>query len=854
MLPLRLELRNFLAYRQPDPVILEGIHLACLSGANGAGKSSLLDAITWALWGKARVRSDDDLIFQGQTEMLVQLDFLQGDTRYRVVRKRQKGAPPRPGKSALDLYVWEDERHTWIENTAPSMRQTQQRISSLLRLEYDTFVHSAFLQQGHADAFTVQPPGKRKDILSDILGLGQWQLYETRAKERLRGIDSQLERIALRLEEIEHQEQEEPALLRNLAEAEERLAEAMVLREAAEARYQEIAGAEEQMNAARANLVQAEKRCERLERDLLEIEEDLGRFHDQQANLENVVAEQDTIQQGYAQLQAAREADQELGQKLQAMDSIKDRLNEMERRIAAERADLDSQAAIHRERIASASQTAAARDSLVTESDGVRTEVERLEAEEQRRDSLRDAIQLLNEEQAELRAANRALRGEMQAIKARMEDVQAAEATCPLCGQPLDDDHKDRLLLELQDDGTTRGDQHRQNATRIDDIKAAIQEHGQEIDEIEIELRRLQALRERAAVLGGRIEDAQAAADTLVTEQAVLEDVQQLLDSGQFALELQAQRDGIQGEIDALGYDSQAHDAARETLASYHDYEQRQRQLETALDQLPEIAERITATSARRERWQTELADEAHAIEAAQEAIAGLEELVAEARRREEELRQSRTRERNAESQKIGAEQALRALEAARARKAELEQRRLHFAEEKSIYEELRAAFGKNGIPAMIIEAAIPELEDAANRLLARMTEGRMYVRLDTQREKRTGGMAETLDILISDELGTRSYESYSGGEAFRVNFAIRVALSQVLARRAGARLRTLFLDEGFGTQDESGRQRLVEAITAVQNNFDLVLVITHIDELRDAFPVQIEITKTPNGSRVSTR
>jgi exonuclease SbcC len=129
-----------------------------------------------------------------------------------------------------------------------------------------------------------------------------------------------------------------------------------------------------------------------------------------------------------------------------------------------------------------------------------------------------------------------------------------------------------------------------------------------------------------------------------------------------------------------------------------------------------------------------------------------------------------------------------------------------------------------------------------------------MYVRLDTQREKKTGGVSETLDILISDELGTRSYEAYSGGEAFRVNFAIRVALSEMLARRAGARLRTLFIDEGFGTQDEMGRQRLVEAINAVQDHFDLLLVITHIEDLRDAFPVQIVVNKTPDGSRVSLR
>ncbi|NLF78594.1 MAG: SMC family ATPase, partial [Chloroflexi bacterium] len=328
--------------------------------------------------------------------------------------------------------------------------------------------------------------------------------------------------------------------------------------------------------------------------------------------------------------------------------------------------------------------------------------------------------------------------------------------------------------------------------------------------------------------------------------------VDDLLESGAYAQELQAQRDAIQAEIDTLGYDSDTHSAVRETLSTYEDFDRRQRDLETALQQLPEVQTALANAAARRDRWLKVLAEEQAEVTAASAEIEGLQELVEEARRRDEEVRQRRTAEKRAEESVIRAQQALAALENARKRKAELETRQLELSAEKSIYEDLRAAFGKNGVPAMIIEAAIPELEESANHLLARMTEGRMHVRLDTQREKRTGGVAETLDILISDELGTRSYETYSGGEAFRVDFAIRVALSQMLARRAGAQLRTLFMDEGFGTQDETGRQRLVEAITAVQDHFDLLLVITHVEELRDAFPVQINVTKTPDGSRVS--
>ncbi len=129
-----------------------------------------------------------------------------------------------------------------------------------------------------------------------------------------------------------------------------------------------------------------------------------------------------------------------------------------------------------------------------------------------------------------------------------------------------------------------------------------------------------------------------------------------------------------------------------------------------------------------------------------------------------------------------------------------------------------------------------------------------MSVQFVTQakyKEKGREDLKETLDIQISDGAGRRDYEMFSGGEAFRVNFAIRLALSEVLAQRAGARLQTLVIDEGFGSQDAQGRQRLIEAINLVRSDFAKILVITHIEELKDAFPSRIEVEKTEHGSTV---
>ncbi len=166
-------------------------------------------------------------------------------------------------------------------------------------------------------------------------------------------------------------------------------------------------------------------------------------------------------------------------------------------------------------------------------------------------------------------------------------------------------------------------------------------------------------------------------------------------------------------------------------------------------------------------------------------------------------------------------------------------------------YDILRKAFSRDGIPAMIVDESLPELQHDANRLLSRLTDGRCSVAFESQREKKSGGFGETLDIKIGDEIGTRDYEMFSGGEAFRADLAIRIALSQLLCRRAGSKLQLLVIDEGFGTQDSEGLGLIVDAINEIQDEFEKVLVVTHLDELKDQFMTRIEVTKEPGiGSR----
>src|SRR5436309_13200263 len=150
VIPSKLMLRNFMCYRDDLPVLdFDGISIACLSGENGSGKSALLDAMTWALWGEARLKSDDELIAMGAQEMEVDLIFALDGQDYRVIRKRNKG---KRGQSWLDFQM----RHngSWKALSAATLRETQQAIVGTLRMNYDIFANSDYLRQGHADEFT----------------------------------------------------------------------------------------------------------------------------------------------------------------------------------------------------------------------------------------------------------------------------------------------------------------------------------------------------------------------------------------------------------------------------------------------------------------------------------------------------------------------------------------------------------------------------------------------------------------------------------------------------------------------------------------------------------------------------
>ncbi len=849
MVPIKLKLRNFMAYRDAA-LDFQGIHLAVLTGENGAGKSSLLDAITWALWGKARAKRDDELIYLGQTEMEVEYTFGLGDNVYRLIRKRDA---TKRGRSDLGFQV--EDAGGWRTLTETNLRATQTKINQLLRLDYDTFINSAFLLQGRADEFTTKPPGQRKEILGDILGLQIYEVYEERSKKRANQQEKEATQIEAQIEQIEQELVKETAYQTELAGAQQQAAEFNRQLRLAEQEMELLREQHRAVNEKQRQLDDLRDRLLETEADIAEMAEIMAEVIHKINEYQTILERRAEIEAGQEKLRAARGAVKDWEQRLHESAKLSDRKHELDMAFNAARAEVEANLREVTARVDLLSPKVAAIDSQRSELLEVQARLEALQATEKAREVARTTLADLDTETARLEEQNKQLKYEMNEIKANLIQLEQADSKCPVCQRPLDGAHQAEVLAQFQHEGKAKGDIYRANQTRFQKIVAQRKELEQQAADAEKQLRQLTTVQGRVAQLTQTLAEAETAVTDLKKAQAEQDALQQQLDTDAFATDVLVNLTEVEAELSALGYDRDAHQQARTEVEALLDFEEEGRILGDAEQRILDEEKRLEREIARHTRLLEQTKTDRAKIAELEAETAGLPELSTRLNQASDEVNRLQREDRFARDAIAYAKQKLKYVADQAKKRGELEGKLEQVRESLGIYRELQLAFGKKGVQALLIESAIPEIEDEANRLLSRMTDSRMHVRFETQREAKSGSSTiETLDIRISDELGSRDYELYSGGEAFRVNFAIRVAMSKVLARRAGARLQTLVIDEGFGTQDGQGRERLVEAINAIQDDFEKIVVITHIDELKEAFPARIDVWKTAEGSQVAIR
>ncbi|HET9909399.1 MAG TPA: SMC family ATPase, partial [Anaerolineales bacterium] len=560
MIPTYLRISGFLSYRDAVELDFNSFDVACISGHNGAGKSSLLDAITWSLFGEARGKSNDIINLHPDVRAAeVIFTFMLEQNTYRVQR-----ILPRNKSTVLEFQVQNGE--TWKPLTEKTTRDTQARIEQILRLDYDTFVNASFFLQGKADQFTQQNSSKRKDVLGNILGLEIWEHYRIRAAEKRKVIEREVDEIDGRIREINAELSEEVSRKIKLAELEASLRQLTSARSAQETVLENIRKNAGLLDEQRKLIAALSAGLERAQTALETLETRLSLKEAERDTYARLVDRAQEIESSYKAWQKSRK-------ELEEWDKVAVKFHEHER----ERTPLLEQIAVEKARLDEERRTLLIEEESIkdqqTSIDSLKLEIEKAEGllkETEIKIAERGALEITRntnrERQAELRVENDTLKVEMNQLKERIDTLKSAKgASCPLCGQALSNQHRKSTLRQLEEDGKERGDRFRANQKETNDLAGQTSTLESQIAGLlsaeNERIRFTSEISQRAT----RLESLQTLSKEWESAgKKRLKELEKLLENRRYAVDEQKQLARLDKELAKLGYDASTHDEARE--------------------------------------------------------------------------------------------------------------------------------------------------------------------------------------------------------------------------------------------------------------------------------------------------
>lgn len=849
MRPLQIEVANFGAI--PHALInLVGIDLASVCGANGAGKSTAITiAPMFALFGTTKSGcSADNMVRTGATEASVAFDFDHHGEVWRVIRTRStKGK----GKSTLELQRQSGE--LWASESGASIAETQKKIIQLLNLDEETFLSSSMILQGRSNEFTSRPAGQRKAILAQILQLEQYESLQDKARAKAGEVSQALEKIKTQIAVIDQRLAEKTPLESEKLTAEMQKAHCKFKIKRLEA---ELHSHQIEYSVLLAKLQQAEQIGQQAEGLRNEVK---AKSFERDRSLARLETAKQLLNKEEVILNKATEHEQ-----------IKNTVTEL--RVKRNQQDAIYQEASRlKEELVSVEKSQSFTATKIKEIESVIEDRPRLlavKAEYDRAIIRLDECQKLREEDQRLLVVVKECNDQLTRVKdqyinqkvnfkqqinslevkaAMLADAKCVDIKRAQCRFLANAIEAERELVNVRGQYSVWkahmdiGIASAQKAlTAAQDAHAAFGFNPLEPIEVQQKINQLKPDVDKLA----QISAMESLLETLTAQ----------------LTELNTRHVDIKNRLEAM---RAQYKELSEGLKQLPELESRLSTLEPWLkskEQLPAAREIATIAKEAVDKLNQEI--EAATIQADKlqleytELVGDAEGLKCQAEEKvksvQESLKTHRDEHLYLATQLGGIQAKLDSL-------AQDEQRRLTLAADmeplaKEIvrWQTLVKAFGRDGIPALIIENAVPELERISNDILSQMSGGKHHLRFETQRElKSRSGMTETLDIIVCDWAGERIYETFSGGEQLRIDFAIRFALAELLARRAGARVDWLTIDEGFGSQSDEYLPAVIDAVKSVASRFGLVLVISHVKAVQEAFEQKIIFNPTDDGVEV---
>ncbi|MFL5735834.1 MAG: AAA family ATPase [Actinomycetota bacterium] len=852
MRPIRMEVKGFTAFRDAQTLEFDGLDLFAISGPTGSGKSSILDAITYALFGYVeRVgKQVGQLISQGQPAMSVLLEFAVNDDRYQVTRRT-----PASGATKILLARWNGDEWQQVGEGADRVLGANAIIRDTLGLDYDAFTRTVLLPQGKFAQFLSGDAKERRDILTELLGLELFERLARSAGDLKRAADAEVnakETVLAR---------EYAGVTPEAVEAAVRLVERFAERDAI------LANAEEAVRELAQRGADAERSVEELRSVASEAERAASTAATVAASLEEVedaIGDADAVAKTAAKDLAAKEKDA------------------AKARSALARAEKESGTAAELGRMRARAESV---DAARAELDEAEADVKAAERERPlARKALDAAEQVLAVATADAEAAILAVSGAREDLHAAQHADMAATLRsgvhagdeCPVCGREIERLPRGRRAPTLEkanaaiakaeavaakaDDAIDRAKAARDDARR--NAEAADRAVGEEQKRRTKLAAALAAItKELSAALGPKAaSDPVAAVDARLRKLDDLESACDVADDAvaeakESAVAADRERDAIAARVkelraraeglNAAGIAERARTAGGADLAVEEppsvgggsDVAGVRRNAQAAAEHLSALSERLHELAERRAKQSSALLTEMHAAtqdlvepgDTPQRHVSG----VAAARARSaKELAGAEHRAGDLE----------RKLEHVGTLTEEIAEQRSRLIRFDALAKELRA----DRVISFLQAEALQLLAAAGSQRLATLSSDRYRLAFE-------GDEFFVVDTWNGEE--RRSVRTLSGGETFLASLALALALSEQvrsLSVSEKARIDSLFLDEGFGTLDPESLEVVVDAIEQLGGDGRMVGVITHVQELAIRLPARIEVEKSPRGSRLT--
>ena len=855
MIPEHIEIENFgcIPFVSINLIPSQG-KTTGIVGPNGTGKSTVFsDAPLWALFGLSRGDSDscirksnmDSESNEKGLSARVVFVFSHNGYRWKVVRARAF-----KGKTTLSLFRMEGA--LWNDVSGRSVRDTEKIICDLLRMNGSTFRATSMMMQGDSAAFCAATPSVRRSVLSSLCGLDIYSdlLVKVRAmkkksedtdklvleaqglemaEENKKGLEDRREHAALTDKKLVEEEESCISLQKTLAE------ELRVLRSEKERFDMDEARLHEEEKALEENKRKLEgvavhgKRIaesvaameheksqlvserERLLSETALLTQKLESVADKTNEMErinksiksltlDISSRKKTLEEYDVRMKQLQQIKAESEQSKGKRTLLEDTLSKLHERYPSGTGEIDSQLRCVQQEIEQ-------NTSSIRELDREATILKSSIAELERQEELLDNAECPNKDIA-LRSPCRFLRhaaearqklpNERKKLKTVVTKLESATHTLEENKQMeerLRSDHAEWLSSETRLLKLKAFDQELLELGRIEtsvtELKGQIQAKCEEYERLESEKKRLSEVLSDVEAIRKTLFEAQGALQRITDSATTLD--KKLSCENETLLSARVQYGAVRQSVESsegqvLTLRHRVEDYKKSCDAEkYHQKE----------SELQKVELRVREISRERARLQNEIGQISSALETVEKNVLRYVDIT-------KELQQMN--------------------------------------EDALLYGDLEEAFGPDGIPHDVFESIVPELSERANHILSELTDGRMSVEIQTERELKDGRSVPGLEIVVSDYDGERPYETFSGGERFRIDLSIRMALAEYLASRTGGKIEWVTLDEGFGSQDDKHLALVLESLDKLSNHYGSLFVITHVKDAVRYFDRTIDL------------